>query len=95
MNELEELVWRESGKYDEQDIDTLNKMFSINRNKDYFDRQYFDNDMKSMNEFISQSNNYDDRIKLLEEWVIRKEEEFKTRSVLPPDHMKKPDSDLN
>ena len=52
MNELEELVWRQSGKFDEQDIDTLNKMFSINRNKDYFDRQYFDNDMKSMNEFI-------------------------------------------
>lgn len=35
--------------------------------------------MNSMNEFIKIANLFDDRIKLLEEWVIRKEEEMKKR----------------
>ena len=38
LNELEEVAWRMSGQYEERDIDTLTKMFSINRNKDYFDQ---------------------------------------------------------
>jgi hypothetical protein len=66
-------------------------MFSITRGKDSFDREYFDNDMKSMNQFISTANSYDQRIQLLEEWVVRKETEYKSRVVLPPNSMKQPD----
>jgi hypothetical protein len=32
-----------------------------------------------MNEFLRVSNFFDERIKFLEEWVVRKEEEIKTR----------------
>lgn len=70
-------------------------MFSIQRNKDAFDRQFYRTDMQSMKEFLEESNNYDDRIALLEEWIIRKEEEYKSRVVLPMPQFKKSDSDLN
>jgi len=35
--------------------------------------------MNSMNEFLKTANLFDNRIKLLEEWVVRKEEELKKR----------------
>jgi len=44
-----------------------------------------------MQEFIKEANTYDDRVKLLEEWLVRKEEEIKSRVVLAPDSMKKSD----
>ena len=48
--------------------------------------------MQSMGSFIESSSLYDDRIKLLEEWCVRKEEEIKSRVVLPPKSMKKEDA---
>lgn len=51
--------------------------------------------MKSLQEFIVKSNFYDDRAKLLEEWAIRKEEEWKARASLPPKHLQKSDFELN
>ena len=41
LNELEEVAWRMSGMFDQKDMDTFESMFSINRNKDSFDKQYF------------------------------------------------------
>jgi|DEB0MinimDraft_12_1074336.scaffolds.fasta_scaffold21400_3 hypothetical protein len=32
LNELEEVAWRMAGTYDSRDVDTLEKMFSIQRN---------------------------------------------------------------
>ena len=67
------------------------KMVSIKRNQDYFDKQFYDNDMKSMQKFIDDTNSYDNRIQLVEQWMIRKEQEFKSRVVLPPTSLAKPD----
>lgn len=38
LNELEEVAWRISGMFDQRDMETLETMFSINRNKDSFDK---------------------------------------------------------
>ena len=38
LKELEEVAWRMAGIFDERDIETLKTMFSIDRNRDYFDR---------------------------------------------------------
>lgn len=95
ISELEELAWRTSGMFDEKDVQALKQMFSIKRNKDSFDKEFYDNDMDSMTHFIGQSNFYDDRIALLEEWLIRKEDEIKQRVVTPPKHMKRPDHELH
>lgn len=91
INELEEITWRSSGMFDQQEIDTIKAMFSIQRNRDAFDRHYYDIDMKSMQEFIAQANTYDDRVKMLEEWLVRKETEIKSRVVLAPESMRKSD----
>ena len=87
LNELEELAWRMAGTFDSMDIDTLRKMFSVKRNEDHFDKAFYDTDMKSMDEFIATANSYDQRISLLEEWAVRKEEEYKSRAALPPKHL--------
>lgn len=94
MKELEEFAWRSSGMLDSKDLETLKQMFSINRNKNSFDREYFDIDMQSMETFINNTGPYDDRIKMLEEWCVRKEEEIKSRVVLPPKSMKKQDIEI-
>jgi len=95
LKELEEVAWRMAGKFEDKDSDSLKKMFSIQRNRDYFDRQFYDTDMQSMEQFIAEANVYDSRISLLEEWVVRKEEEIKSRLVTPPPSMRKSDQELN
>lgn len=47
--------------------------------------------MRSLKQFIESANAYDNRIGLLEQWVVRKEEEFKSRVNRPPAHLKKSD----
>jgi len=44
-------------------------MFSLKRNRDIFDRSYYEMDMNSLKEFMNAANPYDDRIKLLEVWL--------------------------
>lgn len=39
-------------------------------------------------------NTYDDRIKLIEKWIVRKEDEIKARVNRPPAHLKKTDQEL-
>lgn len=70
-------------------------MFSINRNKDTFDKAFYDNDMQSMEDFVQSANVYDDRDKLIQEWLVRKEKEIKTRVNMPPQGMQRTDSELN
>lgn len=48
VNELEEVLYRMAGMFDNKDLENIKKMFSINRNKDTFDKAFYDNDMKSM-----------------------------------------------
>jgi hypothetical protein len=37
-------------------------MVSVKRNRDYFDRQFYDNDMQSLTAFAEAANQYDDRL---------------------------------
>ena len=66
-------------------------MISVKRNKDYFDKQFYENDMKSFRGFFDAVNTYDDRMQLLERWLVRKEDEIKARVILPPADLKHPD----
>ena len=69
-------------------------MLSVKRNRDYFDRQFYDNDMKSLKEFAEAANLFDDRLEKLERWIVRKEDEFKSRVVRPPKNLQKSDQEL-
>lgn len=62
LNELEELAFRSAGMFNENDLEYIKRMISVKRNKDIFDQQYYDNDMKSYENFLNQINTYDDRI---------------------------------
>jgi hypothetical protein len=95
LNELEEVAWRMAGMFDQRDTETLYTMFSINRNKDSFDKQYFSTDMQSMKDFLVSTNSHDNRAALLESWVSRKELEIKARVVLPTAAFKKSDDQLH
>jgi hypothetical protein len=94
INELEEVAWRIAGMIDDNEFETVKKMVSIQRNLDLFDREYYENDMKSMKEYFNSVNAYDNRINLIEQWIMRKEDEFKSRVNRPPAHLKKIDSEL-
>jgi len=94
INEFEEVAWRMAGVYDDQHINTLVKMFSINRNQDAYDKIFYENDMNSLKAFLHEVNNYDDRDALLQEWLYRKEKEIKSRKGVPTKAMQKPDYEL-
>lgn len=76
LNEMEELAWRSAGQLTQKEISHVKDMLSIKRNKDYFDRQFYENDMKSLEAFAEAANAYDDRLEKLERWVVRKEDEY-------------------
>lgn len=69
-------------------------MVSIKRNSDYFDRQFYDNDITSMKNFMDEANSYDNRLANIERWLVRKEDEIKMRKVLPTADLKKTDQEL-
>lgn len=54
-----------AGQLNETDIATLKSMVSIGRNQDTFDRAFYEQDMRSLSEFIAGANTYDDRIQFL------------------------------
>ena len=87
LNELEELAWRSAGQLNDKDVDHLKAMLSVKRNRDYFDRQFYDNDMSSLRQFAEAANKYDDRLEKIERWIVRKEDEFQTRVVRPPKNL--------
>ena len=95
LNELEELAYRTAGEFSQSDFDSIKRMISIARNKDFFDKPYYEMDMKSYEEFVTDINKYDNRIELLEKWIMRKEDEYKKRVVLPPANLRKSDSELH
>jgi len=70
-------------------------MVSVKRNTDYFDKQFYENDMASMRHFFEAANAYDNRLALIERWIIRKEDEFNSRVILPNAAIKKPDHILH
>lgn len=43
---------------------------------------------------MSQANDYDNRIELVEAWLCRKEQEIKSRVNLPTADLKRPDSEI-
>lgn len=73
LNELEELAFRSAGEFDSKDLEYIKGQLSVARNKDIFDKTFFENDMKSLEGFLTEANKFDNRIDLLERWIRRKE----------------------
>jgi hypothetical protein len=70
-------------------------MISVKRvNKDHFEDELLDLDMKSLDNFLKDIENQEDRITLLENWITRKEVEFANKVNLPSPDMKYSDQEL-
>ena len=48
MLELEELAWRGSAMFTDKEYDSIKQLVSVDRNWRAFDKEFYDNDMKSM-----------------------------------------------
>lgn len=91
LNYLEEQAWRRTGAFTGKEVDLIKDMLSICRNDSHFDKQFYENDVKSLEDFLSEANFYDNRNELLEEWIKRKEKEINSRVNLPLEKFKKTD----
>ena len=91
LKELEEIKWRLGAVLNEDDYETMKSMLGVGRGLDKFDKEFSEIDVESLKEFFDSSNNYDDRVTLLENWICRKEEEIKMRVNLPTSQLKKTD----
>ena len=58
-------------------------MFSLGRGIDRFDQVFLEIDLKSFEDFFTEANTFDNRTTLLENWICRKEEEYRKRVNLP------------
>jgi hypothetical protein len=79
LNELEEVAWRSAGMLNEVEVKNIQAMISVKRNKDFFDKHFYPQDMASFRQFAEAVNSYDNRLGLLERWLIRKEDEVQSR----------------
>ena len=48
-----------SGMFSEKDFENLKAMFSVERNLDSFDKEYYANDIESLKQFMEKANSYD------------------------------------
>jgi hypothetical protein len=48
INELEEVAFRMAGMFSDKDFENLKRMWTIERNLDSFDKEYYTNDVKSL-----------------------------------------------
>ena len=51
--------------------------------------------MESMDAFFEEANNFDDRMRLLENWIARKEIEYQSRVNLPTSDLQRPDYEIH
>lgn len=66
-------------------------MFALGRGLDNFDKVFFDLDKHSFEAFFEEANTFDNRKTLIENWLCRKEEEYRNRVNLPTQALEKPD----
>jgi len=86
LDSIEENIWRQCGKFTEEEVEYIQEMYGVLRGNTKMDKAWLQVDRESLNEFIETINQYEDRAKLLEEWFEKKEKElsFKNYINIPP-----------
>ena len=69
FDSIEENIWRQSGKFSQEEVEFIHDMYGIMRGKTKIDREWYKVDRESLDEFIETANQYEDRGKLLEECI--------------------------
>lgn len=89
--ELEEVQWRRASMIDDKERSVIKEILGLGRGVDNFDKVFWNLDQKSFEAFMDEANTFDNRTTLLENWICRKEEEFKNRVNLPTPELNKSD----
>ena len=77
--ELEEMAWRESAKFTEDEGERILELINVGRFNDDLETRFKELDQLSFYDFINEANEKDDRIDLMENWLTRKEQEVQSR----------------
>jgi len=93
--EVKETLWRLSGFFDALDVQKLKAFLNVKRGKSSFDKVWLQIDEESLEAFIREVNQHENRIEYLERWIKRKEYEFENRIQLPADNLRLDDSRIN
>ena len=83
MHEIGEVSWRTAAMFDESEKQYIEDMVFFDRGLDAFENAFLDMDRASFSQFFDESNCYDNRVTLLENWISRKNEEIRQRVTLP------------
>ena len=67
LDSIEENIWRQCGKFTEEEVEYIQEMYGVLRGNTKMDKAWLQVDRESLNEFIETINQYEDRAKLLEE----------------------------
>ena len=94
MREMEEVAWRAADQFNDKERETLEELVFFDRGQDAFDNAFLEMDRASFNQFFDEANSYDDRLRLLENWMFRKDQEVMARVNLPPPQMQKSDKEI-
>lgn len=63
MGKVEEDAFRHGSRFDDLDIDGIQKMYDVGMRHTLFDKLWIDTDQKSLKEFLHECNKYDDWVK--------------------------------
>lgn len=94
LKEIEELAWRMASQFNPREKQGIKDVISIGRNLEAFDKEFYETDMKSFEEFFELANQFDDRNSLLERWIGRKDTDCELRVNLPTNEMKLSDFEI-
>ena len=94
LKEIEELAWRMASQFNEREKQGIKDIISVGRNLEAFDKEFYETDMKSFDEFFELANQFDDRNNLLERWIARKDTDCDLRVNLPTNEMKLSDFEI-
>lgn len=93
--EIKETIWRLSGFFNDLDVQKLKAFLKVKRGKSTFDKVWLQIDEASLEAFIREVNQHENRIEYLEKWIKRKEYEFENRIQLPADNLRLNDTQIN
>lgn len=68
--QIKEYTWRKAGQFAAEDRERIHEMYSVLRGKSQMDRSWLPIDKQSLDEFLDDVNNYDERNKALEQCIF-------------------------
>ena len=93
--QLEELAFRSAGQFTEAERKAVKDIYNVGRGADFYDQAFKPTDDLSLEQFLDDVQPFDNRIEMLEIWLARKEQEFKSRVNFATPELQQSDKAIN